>query len=134
MKTSIPKIKDIERRHHLVDAKGKVLGRLATKVATFLRGKHKVNFTPNFDMGDFVTIVNVQDIRITGDKKKKKIYFRHSGYPGGLKSETLEKLLERDSREVIKRAIYGMLPDNKLRKKQLRRLKIYKGDKEMSNV
>ena len=127
-------MKDIERRDHLVDAKGKVLGRLASKVATFLRGKHKVNFTPNFDMGDFVTIVNAQDIKITGDKKKKKTYFRHSGYPGGLKSETLERLLERDPREVIKRAIYGMLPDNKLRKKQLRRLKIYKGDKEMSNV
>lgn len=134
MKTSMPKIKDIERKHHLIDAKGKVLGRLATEIATLLRGKHKVNFTPNFDMGDFVTIVNAQDIKITGDKKKKKIYFRHSGYPGGLKSETLERLLERDPREVIKRATYGMLPDNKLRKKQLRRLKIYKGDKEIPNI
>ncbi len=134
MKTSIPKIKDIEHRHHLVDAKGKVLGRLATEVATLLRGKHKVDFTPNFDMGDSVTIVNAQDIKITGDKKKKKIYFRHSGYPGGLKSETLGKLFERNPCEVVKRAIYGMLPDNKLRRKQLKRLKIYKGDKEMSNV
>jgi len=128
MKTTIPKIEDIKHEHHLIDAKGKVLGRLATMVATLLRGKNKIDFTPNSDMGDFVTIINTQDIKITGDKRKKKIYFRYSGYPGGLKSEILEKLLARDAREVLKKAVYGMLPDNKLRKKQLKRLKVYKKD------
>lgn len=113
----------MKRETHTIDGSGKVLGRLATKIAILLRGKHKPNFQPNKDMGDFVIVKNVDKIRFTGKKMKQKIYYRHSGYPGGLKEIPLEKLFKKDPSKVLKIAVMGMLPKNKLRKKQIKRLR-----------
>jgi large subunit ribosomal protein L13 len=109
-----------------IDAKNRSIGRLATEVAHLLRGKHKTEFQPHLDTGDEVVVVNTDKIRVTGNKMKDKIYYRHSGYPGGLKEEPLEKVFERDSREVVKKAVYGMLPKNKLRKQLIKKLELYK--------
>lgn len=114
----------MKRNTHTIDASGKALGRLATKIATILRGKHKPNFQPNKDMGDFVVVKNVDKIKITGKKLEKKKYYRHSGYPGGIKEASLQKIFEKSPARVIKRAVKGMLPNNKLSKKQIKRLKI----------
>ncbi len=113
----------MERKTHTIDATGKVLGRLATEVAILLRGKHKPDFFPHKDMGDFVVIKHVDKIKFTGKKLKKKKYYRHSGYLGSLKEIPLEKLFERNPAEVLKRAVWGMLPKNKLRPLQIKRLK-----------
>jgi len=118
--------KPIERKYHLFDAQGKVLGRLATEVALILRGKYKVDFTPNVDGGDFVVIVNSDKISITGNKKEGKIYNHFSGYPGGIHSIKLKDQLIKDSTKVIQSAVYGMLCKNKLRDKMMPRLLIYK--------
>jgi large subunit ribosomal protein L13 len=114
---------------HTIDATNKILGRLATEVAILLRGKNKPNFAPHLDIGDEVTVINTDKIKVTGQKMKQKIYYRHSGYPGGLKVRRLEEMMEKDSREVVRKAVYGMLPKNKLRDKIIKRLKLYKGEK-----
>ncbi len=114
----------MERQTHTIDATGKVLGRLASEIAILLRGKHKPDFTPSKDMGDFVIVKNIEKLKITGKKLEQKKYYRHSGYPGGLKEKTLKKLFKENPGEVLRKAVFGMLPKNKLRSKQIRRLKI----------
>lgn len=120
--------KMVKRQWYRVDAKGKVLGRLATKVATILRGKHKPLYTPQTDCGDFVVIVNAEKIKVTGNKEKAKTYFTHSGYPGGDMKLTYEEMMKRDPRKVIRLAIEGMLPHTKLGASLIRKLKIFKGE------
>lgn len=127
MKTYTLKESEIERSWLVVDADGETLGRLATRIATLLRGKHKPSFSPHLDMGDPVVVVNAAKIRVTGDKLRSKTYARHSGYPGGLRVETLQSLLRRRPEEVIRRAVRGMLPDTKLGDRQIRRLHVYAG-------
>ncbi len=127
MKTYVLKEKDIERTWRVVDAEGETLGRLATRLATLLRGKHKTTFSPHLDMGDPVVVVNAAKVRVTGGKAQSKTYARHSGYPGGLRVETLESLLRRRPQEVIRRAVRRMLPDTKLGDKLIRRLHVYAG-------
>jgi large subunit ribosomal protein L13 len=116
-----------ERNWLLVDASGKTLGRLATQIADALRGKRKPEYTPHIDTGDFVVVVNAERIRVTGNKRHDKLYHRHSGYPGGLRSRTLEEMLARRPEEVIRLAVKGMLPRNRLGRQQLRKLKVYAG-------
>lgn len=113
----------MERNTHIIDATGKVLGRLASKIAILLRGKHKPHFVPYKDMGDFVIVKNVEKIKITGKKMEQKKYFRHSGYPGGAKEVSLKVLFQKNPGEVLRKAVFGMLPKNKLRAKQIKRLK-----------
>jgi large subunit ribosomal protein L13 len=127
MKTWNAKPGEIERGWYLVDAEGKNLGRLATQIADTLRGKKKPQFTPHVDTGDFVIVVNAEKIAVTGKKLDDKIYYRHSGYPGGLKQRTLREQLERRPTEVIRAAVKGMLPRNKLARQQLTKLKVYAG-------
>src|SRR5256885_11938324 len=127
MKTYATKTSDITRSWRVVDADGATLGRLATEVATLLRGKHKVTFTPHLDTGDPVIVINAVKIRVTGNKLQAKRYVRHSGYPGGLRSETLERLLSRRPEEVIRRAVRGMLPQNRLGEQMIRKLHVYAG-------
>ena len=118
---------EVTRRWYLVDAEGKTLGRLATQIADALRGKGKPEYTPHVDSGDFVIVVNAEKIHVTGQKLDQKLVYRHSGYPGGLKSRTLREQLERRPTEVIRKAVRGMLPKNKLAAAQLRKLKVYAG-------
>lgn len=118
---------DIKRKWYVVDAEGKTLGRLATQVAILLRGKHKPIFTPHVDTGDHVIVVNAEKIHLTGDKVRQKTYYRHSGYPGGLKSETVKDVLERKPSAVVERAIKGMLPKTTLGKQMARKLNVYAG-------
>ena len=127
MKTSTVKPGEIQRDWYLVDAEGKTLGRLATQIADALRGKGKPVYTPHVDTGDFVIVVNAEKIRVTGKKLDEKMVYRHSGYPGGLKERTLREQLERRPTEVIRKAVKGMLPKNKLAAAQLRKLKVYAG-------
>ena len=117
---------DINQDWILVDAKDKTLGRLATKIANRLRGKHKPEFTPNSDLGDYVVVINSDFINVTGNKLSQKKYYRHTGYPGGIKEKNLEKVLEETSEEAIKSAVKGMLPKNKLGRQVIKKLKIYK--------
>ncbi|UCH78310.1 MAG: 50S ribosomal protein L13 [Candidatus Coatesbacteria bacterium] len=126
-KTYIPKLGEIERRWFVVDAEGKVLGRLATRIAQIVRGKEKPYFTPHLDTGDFVVVVNADKIRVTGKKPEAKIYYRHSGYVGHLREEPLERLLARKPEWVILHAVRGMLPKNRLGRKLLRKVKVYRG-------
>jgi len=126
-KTYSPKPGDIERSWHVVDATGLPLGRLASEIAQILRGKHKPIYAPHMDTGDFVVVVNAEKVAVTSDKSKSKIYYRHSGYPGGIKAETFESLIERRPEAVIERAIRGMLPKNKLGRQMARKLKVYAG-------
>lgn len=114
----------MKRETRIIDATGKVLGRLATEIAIFLRGKNKPDFFPYKDTGDFVVVKNVTQIRLTGKKTEKKKYFHHTGYLGSLKETPIKKLLKENPKEILKRAVYGMLPKNKLRPKQIKRLKI----------
>jgi large subunit ribosomal protein L13 len=111
----------------VIDASGKTLGRLATQIADALRGKRKPEYTPHVDVGDFVIVVNAEKVSVTGKKREEKRYYRHSGYPGGLRSRTLEEVLARRPEEVIRRAVKGMLPRNRLGRAQLRKLKVYAG-------
>jgi large subunit ribosomal protein L13 len=127
MKTYTAKPKEIEQRWYVVDAEGQTLGRLATRIADTLRGKRKPQFTPHVDTGDFVVVVNAEKIGVTGAKLQQKRYYRHSGYPGGLRSRTLAEQLERRPTEVIRKAVKGMLPRNKLARQQITKLKIYAG-------
>lgn len=126
-KTYYPKPGDIEREWLLVDAQGQTLGRLASQVARLLMGKDKPNYTPGVDVGDFVVVINAEKIAVTGKKLDEKIYYRHSGYPGGLKQITLREQLNRHPERVIKAAVKGMLPRNRLGRKLLRKLRVYAG-------
>jgi large subunit ribosomal protein L13 len=128
MKTYVAKPSTIEKKWYVVDAKGQTLGRLATVVADTLRGKRKPIYTPNIDTGDFVVVINADKIVVTGKKPEQKMYYRHSGYPGGLKAEPYGKLLARRPEEIIRRAVRGMLPHNKLGRAQFRKLKVYAGE------
>src|SRR6186713_2978159 len=127
MKTYVATPADRQRDWYVVDAEGQTLGRLATRIADALRGKRKPEYTPHVDTGDFVIVVNAEKIRVTGKKLDEKIVYRHSGYPGGLKERTLREQLERRPTEVIRKAVKGMLPKNKLAAAQLRKLKVYAG-------
>ena len=127
MKTYTAKPREIEQAWRLVDADGQILGRLATEIADTLRGKNKPAYTPHVDTGDFVIVVNAEKVRVTGKKLEQKIYYRHSGYPGGLRERTLAEQLARRPEEVIRKAVKGMLPKNKLAAAQLRKLKVYAG-------
>src|SRR5947209_4247240 len=127
MKTYVATPADRERNWLLVDAEGQTLGRLATQIAETLRGKRKPEFTPHCDVGDFVIVVNAEKVAVTGNKRQQKRYYRHSGYPGGLRSRTLNDMLERRPEEVIRLAVKGMLPRSRLGRAQLRKLKIYAG-------
>jgi large subunit ribosomal protein L13 len=127
MKTYVATPDSRERNWLVVDATGKTLGRLATQIADVLRGKRKPEYTPHVDVGDFVIVVNAERISVTGNKRQEKRYYRHSGYPGGLRSRTLEEMLDRRPEEVIRLAVRGMLPRNRLGRAQLRKLKVYAG-------
>lgn len=129
MKTFIPKTKEIHRSWYEADASKFVLGRLASKVATVLRGKHKVTFTPHMDVGDFVVVKNAEKVQFTGRKLEQKKYHRFSGYPGGLYTKKLSDRMEKEPEKVIRDAVYNMIDKNRLRKHILRRLKVVKGDK-----
>jgi large subunit ribosomal protein L13 len=117
----------VEKRWYLIDANGKVLGRLASEIAKILRGKKKAVFSPHVDVGDFVIVVNAEKVKLTGDKLKGKLYYHHSGYPGGLKAIAAEKLLANRPEELLRRAVKGMLPKNKLGSKVFKKLKVYAG-------
>ncbi len=128
MKTYIVKDKDIQRSWYIVDAKDKILGRLASKIATILRGKDKVIFSPHQDTGDEVIVVNASKIRVTGKKMTQKLYQRYSAYPGGLNSETMEAVMKKNPERVIRHAVKGMLPKNKLSDKLMKKLRVYPND------
>lgn len=127
MKTYSAKADDIDRKWYLIDAEGKILGRLATQIAKILRGKNKPTYTPSMDLGDYVVVINAEKIKVTGNKLKGKIYRYHTFYPGGLKSVRLETLLNKKPEIVVKKAIQGMIPHNKLGRAMIKKLKIYKG-------
>ncbi len=127
MRTYTPKPADIEKKWHVIDATDVVLGRLAVQVATLLRGKHKPIFAPHVDTGDFVVIVNASKVALTGNKAEKKMAYRHSGYPGGLKAVSYGKLLATKPERAVEKAVAGMLPKNSLGRAQLRKLKVYAG-------
>lgn len=127
MKTEVAKIENVKRDWYIVDAQDAVLGRLSTKIANVLRGKNKPTFTPSVDTGDFVIVINAEKIALTGRKIADKIYYNHSGYVGGLKEISAGKLLEKKPEDLIKRAVKGMLPHNKLSRHMLSKLKIYAG-------
>jgi large subunit ribosomal protein L13 len=127
MKTFVAKEHEIDKKWYLIDASNKILGRLASEVATILRGKHKAIFTSHMDAGDYVIVVNADKVALTGDKLDKKIYYRHSGYVGGLKETTARQMLEKKPENLIKLAVKGMLPKTSLGRRQLTKLKIYAG-------
>ena len=128
IKTYTPKPEDIQREWFVIDAKDQTLGRLATQVAVLLRGKHKPIFSPHMDVGDYVIVINADKIRVTGRKLDQKIYYRHSGYPGGLRQRTLREQLQRFPERVIEAAVRGMLPKNKLGRKMFKKLRVYAGE------
>jgi len=128
MKTYVTKISDIKRQWHLVDASDEILGRLATRIAGLLMGKHKPIYSRNLDTGDFVVVINAEKVRVTGNKDKQKLYYRHSGYPGGLKSISFEKMMQTHPTRVIEHAVKGMLPHNRLGAAMMKKLKVYAGD------
>ena len=126
-KTYYPSEGSVEKRWYLVDADGKTLGRVASRIASILRGKHKPVYTPGMDTGDFVVVINAERIRVTGKKLSDKLYYSHSGYPGGLKAITLGKLLQEKPEEAIRKAVWGMLPKGRLGRRMYRKLKVYSG-------
>ena len=127
MRTFSPKRSDITRQWHVIDAEDIVLGRLAVQAATLLRGKHKPTFAPHADMGDFVIVVNASKISLSSDKASTKMTYRHSGYPGGLTATPIGELLEKDARKAVERAVWGMLPKNRLGRQVIKKLKVYAG-------
>jgi large subunit ribosomal protein L13 len=127
MRSFQAKPNEIDRKWYILDAKGTVLGRLATQAATLLRGKHKPTFTPNVDTGDHVIVINAEAIRLTGKKLKEKTYYHHTGYPGGIKSITAEHLLKKAPTEIVSKAVRGMLPHSPLGKKMAKKLRVYVG-------
>ncbi len=128
MKTFSAKAEDVNRDWFVVDASDKTLGRLASEIAHRLRGKHKAEYTPHVDTGDYIVVINAEKVRVTGNKATDKIYHRHSGYPGGLKSMSFEKLIDRAPERVIQSAVKGMLPRNPLGRAMFKKLKVYAGD------
>jgi len=129
VKTYSTKAKDIQREWYVVDARGKTLGRLATQIARVLRGKHKPYYAPHLDTGDYVIVINAGQVQVTGRKLDQKKYYRHSGYPGGFKEITLRRQLELHPTRVIRAAVWGMLPHNRLGRQMIKKLKIYADDK-----
>ena len=127
MKTQVAKKNEVSREWYVVDVENKVLGRVATQIANVLRGKNKPTFTPSVDTGDFVIVLNAEKIALTGKKLTDKLYYRHSEYPGGLKSISAGKLIEKDVEQVIRKAVKGMLPKNKLARHMINKLKVYVG-------
>ncbi len=127
MSTMTPKASEIERSWHILDAEGLVLGRLATEVANILRGKHKPTYTPNLDLGDHVIIVNADKVVLTSNKAERKMVYRHTGYPGGLKEQTYAEAMDKDAAEAVRRSIRGMLPKTRLGRQQITKLKVYAG-------
>ena len=127
MKTFTARPEDVEHGWYVVDATGKTLGRMASEIARRLRGKHKPEYTPHVDTGDYVIVVNAAKVRVTGNKVDDKLYYRHTGYPGGLKVSNFAKLIQKDPAEIIERAVRGMLPRNPLGRAMFRKLKIYAG-------
>jgi len=127
MKTISMRAEDVRRSWFLVDAEDKTLGRLATEVATRLRGKHKPEYTPHVDTGDYIVVINAEKIRVTGAKSTDKMYYRHSGYPGGIKSRTFEQMRDSHPERIIEKAVKGMLPRNSLGRVMLKKLKVYAG-------
>lgn len=127
MRTFSPKPADINHQWHIIDAEDVVLGRLAVQVATLLRGKHKPTFAPHMDGGDFVIVVNAEKVALSGNKRTDKLAYRHSGYPGGLKSIAMGDLLEKDARKAIEKAVWGMIPKNRLGRQMIKKLKVYSG-------
>ncbi len=128
MKTYSTKAADIKREWHIIDASGKVLGRLDTQIAGLLMGKHKPIFCRHLDVGDFVVVINAEKVRVTGNKAKQKLYYRHSGYPGGLKSISFERMMQTHPTRVIEYAVKGMIPHNRLGAKMMKRLRVCVGD------
>ena len=128
MKTYSTKASDIERQWHVIDASGKTLGRLSTQIARLLMGKHKPIFSPNLDTGDYVVVINAEKVRVTGNKPRQKFYYRHSGYPGGIKSISLERMMQTHPTRVIEHAVKGMLPHTRLGASMKKKLKVYAGD------
>lgn len=126
-KTYSPSGKDIDRQWYVVDADDKVLGRLATEIARVLRGKHKPVYTPHLDMGDHVIVINAKRVRVTGKKAEQKVYYRHTGYPGGIRSTPFSRMIKEHPDRVLKKAVWGMLPHNALGRKMLKKLKVYAG-------
>lgn len=126
-KTYYPKAGEIERKWYLVNAEGEVLGRLASQIAAILRGKHKAQFTPHLDVGDFVVVINADKVRLSGRKAESKSYFSHSGYMGGERIRSYRELLTKHPERILEKAVKGMLPHNKLSRKQLHKLKVYSG-------
>ncbi len=126
-RTTMAKAESTERKWVLVDAEGKVLGRMATEIAAILRGKTKPTYTPHMDSGDFVVVINAEKVALTGRKWFQKMYYHHSGYPGGIKSITAEKLRQKRPEEIIRKAVWGMLPKNRLGRKLIKKLKVYAG-------
>jgi len=128
MKTYSTKSSDLVPQWHVFDASGKTLGRLASEVATLLLGKHKPTYAPHLNNGDFVIVVNAAKVRVTGKKEQQKVYYRHSNYPGGLKSTTFAKMIETNPTRVIESAVRGMIPHNRLGRDMMKRLKVYSGE------
>jgi len=128
MKTYTAKASGIKREWYLIDAEGKTLGRLASEIAKILRGKHKPIYTPHLDCGDYIIVINADKIQVTGKKLYQKVYYRHSGYPGGLKSISLKDQLEKYPTRVLQAAVWGMLPHNRLGRAMIKKLKVYAGD------
>jgi large subunit ribosomal protein L13 len=127
MKTLFAKKGEIVRKWYVVDAKDAVLGRLATKVATYIRGKNKPVFTPNVDTGDFIIVINADKVKLTGKKVTDKVYYHHTGYIGGIKARTAKELLEKKPEKIIEKAVWGMLPKNRLGRSMIKKLKVYRG-------
>lgn len=127
MKTYAPCHQDVQKKWYLVDAEGQTLGRLASRLAMILRGKHKPSYAPYLDMGDYVIVINAEKVKLTGNKKTNKIYYWHTGYPGGIRSRTAGEMLQTHPERVIHKAVWGMLPKNKLRKHIIKKLKVYTG-------
>jgi large subunit ribosomal protein L13 len=127
MKTYVPKKEQIEKKWWLINADGKVLGRLATEIAVLLRGKRKPEFVDFLDSGDFVVVINAEKVKVTGKKMEQKKYYSHSGYPGGIKEKSYKELLENKPEEIIKKAVWGMIPKNKLGRAVYKKLKVYQG-------
>jgi len=127
MRTYSPKPSHIERHWHVIDAENIVLGKVAVEAANLLRGKHKPRYAPHMDMGDFVVIVNAEKVHLSGSKRTTKMAYRHSGYPGGLTATPIGEVLDKDARKAIEKAVWGMLPKNKLSRQQMKKLKVYSG-------
>lgn len=129
MKSYMARPQEVERKWYVIDAEGQTLGRLASQIARLLRGKTKPQYTPHVDTGDFVIVVNADRVGVTGRKAEQKVYRRHTGYPGGLKEVTYEQMMERKPAEILRKAVYGMMPKTRLARQQFRKLKLYAGSK-----